>query len=161
MAHPNPFNDKSRPRIPRLPILTNFVNLSVFKQTGNLDAVALQMHRLITDLYPICRSITGDGLRSTLEIIGRYIALRIHEVPSGTPVFDWTVPNEWNIRDAYVKDSKGKRVIDFHESNLHVVNYSVPVKARMSLDELKDHLFTLPDHPDWVPYRTSYYNESW
>lgn len=119
------------------------------------------MYRLIEELYPICRSITGDGLRTTLRKLRSRIPLELHEVPSGTQVFDWTVPKEWNIRDAYVKNAKGERVIDFQRSNLHVVNYSVPVHQRMRLSELKEHLFTLPAHPDWIPYRTSYYKESW
>jgi aminopeptidase-like protein len=119
------------------------------------------MYRLISELYPICRSITGNGFRETLNIIKRHIPLQVHEVPTGTPVFDWTVPKEWNIRDAYVRNSKGEKVIDFKKSNLHIVSYSVPVRAEMSLAELKKHLFTLPDHPDWIPYRTSYYNENW
>jgi len=119
------------------------------------------MMRLITDLYPICRSITGDGLRETLRLVQKQIPLELREVPTGTQVFDWTVPKEWNIRDAFVKNTKGERVIDFQKSNLHVVNYSVPVRRRMTLAELKDHLFTLPAHPDWIPYRTSYYKESW
>jgi aminopeptidase-like protein len=119
------------------------------------------MHRFITDLYPICRSITGDGLRETLRRIGECVALDVHEVPSGARVFDWTVPKEWNIRDAWVKNDKGERLIDFRKSNLHVVNYSVPVHRTMPLAELRKHLHTMPDHPDWVPYRTSYYAENW
>jgi aminopeptidase-like protein len=119
------------------------------------------MYRLISQLYPICRSITGDGLRQTLRILQTYIPLEMHEVPTGTQVFDWTVPKEWNIRDAYVKNSKGERVIDFGKSNLHVVNYSIPVQRRISLSELKEHLFAIPERPDWIPYRTSYYKESW
>jgi aminopeptidase-like protein len=116
---------------------------------------------LIAELYPICRSITGNGLRQTLRLLQRQIPLELREVPTGTQVFDWTVPKEWNIRDAYVKNGKGERVIDFQQSNLHVVNYSVPVRRRMRLAELKEHLHTLPAHPDWIPYRTSYYKESW
>jgi len=116
---------------------------------------------LIAELYPICRSITGDGLRETLRIIGRHIPLQLTEVPSGTAVLDWTVPPEWNIRDAYVADADGRRVIDFQRHNLHVVNYSTPVRARMSLADLRPHLHTIPAHPDWIPYRTSYYAESW
>jgi aminopeptidase-like protein len=120
-----------------------------------------QMHALVRELYPICRSITGDGVRQTLARLRQEIPLEVHEVPSGTPVFDWTVPREWNIRDAYVKDANGNRVIDFRRHNLHVVNYSVPVRRRMSLAELRPHLHTLPDQPDLIPYRTSYYQESW
>jgi aminopeptidase-like protein len=119
------------------------------------------MHRLIAELYPICRSITGEGVRQTLKILQRQIPLEIHEVPSGTPVFDWTVPKEWNIRDAYIKNAKGERVVDFRESNLHVVSYSKPIKGKFTLSELRRHLFSLPDQPDWIPYRTSYYTEAW
>jgi len=120
-----------------------------------------EIYRLIETLYPICRSITGDGYRRTMEILGRFIPLQMHEVPSGTRVFDWTVPKEWNIRDAYIKGPKGDRIVDFQKSNLHVVSYSVPVNRVMSLEELRPHLFTLPDRPDWIPYRTSYYEENW
>lgn len=119
------------------------------------------MHALIADLYPICRSITGDGTRETLRRIGQRIPLTLHEVPSGTPVFDWIVPPEWNIRDAYVKSARGERVIDFRRSNLHVLGYSIPIHATLSLDELRPHLHTLPEQPELVPYRTSYYRETW
>ena len=119
------------------------------------------MHALMTELYPICRSITGEGVRQTLAVLSRYVPLEIHEVPTGTPVFDWTVPKEWNIRDAYIRNSRGERVVDFQKSNLHVVSYSTPVKKGVSLGELRKHLFSLPDRPDWIPYRTSYYNETW
>ena len=119
------------------------------------------MHALVRELYPICRSITGDGLRRTLARLGQDIPLVLHEVPSGTRVFDWTVPREWNIRDAYVKNADGERVIDFRRHNLHVVNYSVPVHRKMTLAELRPHLHSLPDRPDLIPYRTSYYKESW
>ena len=115
----------------------------------------------MAELYPICRSITGNGVRETLRIIGKHIPIEIHNVPTGTQAFDWTVPKEWNIKDAYVKNLRGERVIDFQRSNLHVVNYSIPIRKRMSLSDLRAHLHTLPDHPDWVPYRTSYYNENW
>src|SRR5262245_15855100 len=120
-----------------------------------------EMYQLITELFPICRSITGNGVRETLRILQKHIPIEVHNVPSGSQVFDWTVPREWNIADAYVKNSRGERVIDFRRSNLHVVSYSVPIKRRMSLAQLRPHLFTLPDHPDWIPYRTSYYNEHW
>jgi aminopeptidase-like protein len=120
-----------------------------------------EIYALCEELYPICRSITGDGLRETLRIIARHLPIEVVEVPSGTPVLDWTVPPEWNVRDAYVADASGRRVIDFRRHNLHVVNYSTPIAARMPLAELRPHLHTLPDHPDWIPYRTSYYAESW
>jgi aminopeptidase-like protein len=119
------------------------------------------MYDLIAELYPICRSITGEGFRSTLDTLAGHLDLAVHEVASGTRVFDWTVPREWNITDAYVATSAGERVIDFRSSNLHVVSYSIPVDARMSLSELRPHLHTLPEHPDWIPYRTSYYDDNW
>jgi len=137
------------------------VNISDLKMGLNPNDVAQEMYQLISDLYPICRSITGDGVRETLNIIKGHIPLEVHEVPTGSEVFDWTVPKEWNIKDAYVKNSNGERIIDFGESNLHVVNYSIPIQTKVSLAELKEHLFTLPDHPDWIPYRTSYYKENW
>lgn len=119
------------------------------------------MLRFITEAYPICRSITGDGVRRTLGMLRELIPLEIHEVPSGTPVFDWTVPKEWNIRDAWIADPSGRKVVDFQACNLHVLSYSVPVHERLPLAELKKHLFTLPDKPDLIPYRTSYYKETW
>jgi aminopeptidase-like protein len=119
------------------------------------------IHGLMRDLYPICRSITGDGFRQTLARLKQEIPLEVHEVASGTKVFDWTVPREWNIRDAYVKNSSGERVIDFRRHNLHVVSHSVPVQRRMTLAQLRPHLHTLPDQPDLIPYRTSYYKEAW
>jgi aminopeptidase-like protein len=125
------------------------------------ESIGRQMHEFIRILYPVCRSITGAGFRETLARVSDHIPLQIHEVPTGTEVFDWSVPKEWNIRDAYVKNSAGERIIDFRKSNLHVVGYSVPVKATLPLAELKKHLFTLPEHPDWIPYRTSYYQETW
>ena len=128
---------------------------------GRAGSIGERMHRLATELYPICRSITGNGVRQTLAILKREIPMEIREVPSGTPVFDWTVPKEWNIRDAYIKNLAGERLVDFKKSNLHLVSYSVPINRRMPLAELRKHLFSLPDHPDWVPYRTSYYNETW
>ncbi len=131
------------------------------KKTIDLNTASQEMYELMNRLYPICRSITGDGFRKTLQIIQDHIPLKMYEIPTGTKVFDWTVPKEWNIKDAYIKDSKGERVIDFNESNLHVVGYSVPVCTKMPLSELKKHLHTLPDHPDWIPYRTSYYKENW
>jgi aminopeptidase-like protein len=112
-------------------------------------------------LFPICRSITGDGLRETLAILKESVPLEIHEVPSGTPALDWVVPKEWNIRDAYVKDSSGVRVIDFKKSNLHVVGYSIPVSRRMSLSELRPKLHSLPKQPNLIPFRSSFYRDDW
>jgi aminopeptidase-like protein len=120
-----------------------------------------EMMGLITEAFPICRSITGDGVRATLAMIQQRIPLAVEEVATGTPVFDWTVPKEWNVRDAWIKDPSGRKIVDFQESNLHLLNYSVPVHERLSLAELKPHLFTLPDQPELIPYRTSYYKEAW
>lgn len=120
-----------------------------------------RMHAFIAELYPICRSITGDGLRQTLRRIQSRIPLQTHEIPTGTCLFDWTAPREWNIRDAWIKNRRGEKVVDFQRSNLHVVNYSVPFSGRLSLAELRPHLHTLSDRPEWIPYRTSYYREDW
>lgn len=120
-----------------------------------------EMHALVERLYPLCRSITGDGVRATLKIVDEYLPLQVHEVPTGTQVLDWTVPQEWNIRDAYVADATGHRVVDFAASSLHVLGYSVPVARTMPLAELREHLHTLPDQPTLVPYRTSYYKPDW
>ncbi len=124
--------------------------------------IGAEIFRLVEAIYPICRSITGDGVRQTLAILGKSIDIKRHEVPTGTAVFDWTIPKEWTIRDAYVRHvQSGKTVIDFACSNLAVLNYSAPVHARMTLSELKPFLYTDPDHPDVIPYRTSYYQERW
>ncbi len=125
------------------------------------ETLAQEIDTLLRDLYPICRSITGHGLRASLRRLQAVIPFELHEVPSGTPVLDWTVPNEWNVRDAYIANSRGERVIDFQKHNLHLVNYSVPFRGRMALDDLKLHLHTLPDRPDVIPYRTAYYQPAW
>jgi aminopeptidase-like protein len=125
------------------------------------EADGKAMMALIEELFPICRSITGNGVRRTLEILGRYIPLAVNEVPSYTSVLDWTVPPEWNIRDAYIARNDGTRIVDFTASNLHVVQYSPPVDAVLPLSELRKRLHTLPEQPDWIPYRTSYYSENW
>lgn len=125
------------------------------------DGIGEQIFALAAKLYPICRSITGDGVRETLREIGTHIKLETHEVPTGTAVFDWIVPREWNIRDAYIKNEQGDKIVDFAQSNLHVVSYSVPVQRRVPLTELKEHLYTMPEQPDLIPYRTSYYAENW
>ncbi|MBL6448104.1 DUF4910 domain-containing protein [Fulvivirga sp. 29W222] len=128
---------------------------SAFKSVGG------EMYALAEELYPLCRSITGAGTRDTLEILKHHIPLVMSKIPSGTKVFDWEVPKEWNIRDAYVLDPLGQKIIDFKKSNLHVVNYSIPVHKKMSLQELRRHIYTLPEYPDWIPYRTTYYKEDW
>ena len=132
--------------------------------TGSTPACAeegLALHRFASELYPICRSITGGGVRKTLALIRRRIPLVVHEVRSGTRVFDWEVPLEWNIEDAAVLDGDGRRVIDFQQHNLHLVSYSEPTDLALPLAELSPHLHTLPENPDWIPYRTSYYRRAW
>jgi len=127
----------------------------------SLDKVGREMYRLVSELYPICRSITGEGVRQTLEIIKKRIPLVTHEVPTGTKVFDWTVPKEWNIKDAYIKNPKGEKIVDLKKSSLHVVSYSLPIHRVMRLNELREHVFTMADRPDWIPYRTAYFKEAW
>lgn len=119
------------------------------------------MHELIRELHPLCRSITGDGVRETLKILARWIPVQIHEVASGTRVLDWVVPREWNLREAWIKGPRGETVVDFRDSNLHVVGYSVPIRARLTLAELRPHLHAIPEHPDWIPFRSSFYRETW
>ena len=120
-----------------------------------------EIYALAAAIYPICRSITGDGVRQTLDQLARRLELEVHEVPTGTQVFDWAIPHEWTVRDAWIKNAAGERIVDFRRCNLHVLNYSRPVRARLPLEELKKHVFTLPDQPDLIPYRTSYYADSW
>ena len=120
-----------------------------------------QMHSWMAELFPLCRSLTGPGVRETLRRISDMIPLQVREVPSGTPMLDWEAPKEWTIRDAWIRGPDGRKVVDFRASNLHVVGYSVPVNRRLSLSELQPHLHSLPDHPDWIPYRTNYYGETW
>ena len=129
-------------------------------QDGRRTATA-RLWSLMEDLYPVCRSITGNGVRQTLSMISRFAPLDITEVPSGTPVFDWVVPNEWNVREAWIEDPAGNRIVDFGRHTLHLMSYSVPVRCKLPLSELRRHLHSLPEHPDWIPYRTSYYHEDW
>lgn len=119
------------------------------------------MHRLMAELFPICRSITGNGVRETLNTIQKYIPIEIIEIPTGTKVFDWIVPREWNIRDAYILDESRRKIVDFKEDNLHVVSYSIPVDKTVSLTELQEHLYSLEEQPNAIPYITSYYKEHW
>ncbi len=126
-----------------------------------LDHIGRKLYQFAADLYPVCRSITGAGIRQTLSTIQSHIPLSTFDVPTGTPFFDWTVPKEWNIRDAYIRRPGGTRLVDFQQCNLHVMNYSAPVHATLSLQELRPHLFTLPENPTLIPYRTSYYQENW
>lgn len=119
------------------------------------------IYLLASRLFPICRSITGKGVRDTIAILKDFIDIERHDVPTGTQVFDWVIPKEWNIRDAYVKDPAGRKIIDFAKSNLHVMSYSTSVRRVMSLGELKEHLHTLPSRPDLIPYKTAYYADEW
>jgi aminopeptidase-like protein len=126
-----------------------------------VEEVGEELHDLIRELFPICRSITGNGLRQTFEVIGERIPLEVTEVPTGTQVLDWTIPQEWNVETAWVAGPDGERVVDFADSNLHLLGYSVPVRRRLPLAELKEHLWSLPEHPDRIPFRNSYYSPNW
>ncbi|MGA8212717.1 MAG: DUF4910 domain-containing protein [Candidatus Sulfotelmatobacter sp.] len=139
----------------------NGLGLSDLQTLVHPTQVGRDIYGLIEELYPICRSITGQGFRQTMNRLRQDIPLTIHEVPTNTAAFDWIVPKEWNISDAYVKNACGERVVDFRKHNLHVVSYSVPVHRKMRLQELNKHLHSLPDQPDLIPYRTSYYTENW
>jgi aminopeptidase-like protein len=119
------------------------------------------MHALIANLFPLCRSLTGPGVRETLRRLAELVPLQVREIPTGTPLLDWTAPREWTIRDAWIKDPNGRKVVDFQQSNLHVVGYSTPVRRRLSRDELQPFLHSLPEYPNWIPYRTSYYGDTW
>lgn len=135
--------------------------LNIEKNPINKHEIKEKLFDLIEKSYPICRSISGNGVRETLKLISKVIPIEQHEVATGTKVFDWEIPKEWNIKKAYIKDPNGKVIVDFKDSNLHILSYSIPVNRRFSLDELKKHLYTLPDQPDLVPYRNSYYKENW
>lgn len=125
------------------------------------QSIVKEIDNLFEQLFPICRSITGNGVRKSLSILKKITDFQINEIPSGTICYDWKVPNEWNITDAYVKDSSGKKIIDFQKNNLHVVNYSVPIDTMLTFEELETHLHVLKDYPDSIPYRTTYYKEDW
>lgn len=123
--------------------------------------IGQEIHELVRRLYPIPRSLTGEGVRETLRLLREVVPLELVEVPSGTRVLDWTIPPEWNVREAYLETPSGERLADFRQHNLHLVGYSVPVRERLPLAELRPHLHSLPEHPDWIPYRTSYYRRDW
>jgi aminopeptidase-like protein len=137
--------------------------MELMREHDRSDPITIgkELHQFAAELYPFCRSITGAGIRQTLAAIAKKIPLEIHQVATGTPVLDWTIPKEWNIRDAYIKSRDGRRVVDFRQSNLHVVGYSAPIRKTTPLAELRPHLFTLPDRPEWIPFRTSYYDANW
>lgn len=125
------------------------------------DSIGKEIYALAAEIFPICRSMTGDGVRRTINVLAQHVPIQTQELRSGTTVFDWTIPNEWNIHDAFIKNSRGERIIDFQRSNLHVVNNSVPVSKTMAIDQLRKRLFALPDQPDLIPYRTSFFKEEW
>jgi aminopeptidase-like protein len=128
---------------------------------ADLAAAGDAMLQMLHDLYPLCRSITGEGVRQTLRRIGKVVPVSVTEVPTGTKVFDWTVPREWAIEDAYIEHESGRRFAEFSRSNLHVLNYSAPVDTTLELGELQPRLHSLPEHPEWIPFRSSYYREDW
>ena len=123
--------------------------------------IGKEMYRLIEHLFPICRSISGNGVRETLQIIQNHIPITIHEISTGTKVFDWVVPKEWNVVDAYIMDETGNKIIEFKENNLHLVGYSTPINQTLTLSQLQEHLYSLPEQPEAIPYVTSYYKERW
>ncbi len=131
------------------------------REAPRTEPVGDDAYELMRRLFPLCRSLTGDGVRATFDVLEEEIPLRRIEIPSGTRVFDWIVPDEWNLRDAYIADADGTRVVDCRDSTLHVVSYSEPVRTTLPLDELRERLHTLPDRPDVIPYRTSYYERTW
>ena len=140
---------------------TAMVPEGLWAQPLDERAAGEAIYAIAAEIYPICRSITGNGVRETLRRLARHCEIDVHEVPTGTQVFDWTVPREWNIRDAYIRNARGEKIVDFSSSNLHVMSYSMPVRGQFSLAELKKHITTLPEQPDLIPYRTSYYAENW
>lgn len=131
---------------------------------GGNDAardVGDEIYALAAEIFPICRSLTGPGVRATLDVLGRTIPLDRHTIASGEPVFDWTVPKEWTVRDAFILDAAGRKVLDFADNNLHVVGYSMPIRRFIELEELKRHIHTIPDKPELIPYRTAYHDPAW
>lgn len=142
-------------RVGELSTLVNAISAEAVSAAGE-DA-----HALVRTLFPLPRSITGPGLRSTVNRLAEWIPLQVTEVPSGTRVFDWTIPDEWTIEDAYLEHESGRRFAEFSQSSLHLVSYSLPVDEWMTLEQLRPYLHSLPAHPEWIPYRTSYYSPTW
>lgn len=142
-------------------VIPSFPGLADPSACERQSEMGLMMHALIRDLFPLPRSITGEGLRATVRHLGSVIPLEVTEVPSRTAVFDWQVPDEWALHEAFIEDPAGRRIVDGRHHSLHVVNYSVPVDTILDRDALLPHLYSLPEHPDWIPYRTSYYAPTW
>jgi len=136
-------------------------NKEILNNIFDLTVVGNEMYELMEKLFPITRSITGEGVRKSLKILQDLIDLKIHEVPTGSKVFDWTVPQEWNISDGYIMNSKKEKIVDFKKSNIHVLQYSENINKKIGLEELKKHIFTLPEQPNSIPYVTSFYNKNW
>src|SRR6266446_913596 len=133
-----------------------------FSTDANAGTTGQMMYSWIRDLFPLNRSITGPDTRATLRYLQELLpGMTLHEVPTGTPAFDWSVPEEWSVRDAYILDESGRRVIDWRKHNLHLVGYSVPVNKEVTLEELQSHLHSLPEDPDAIPYVTSFYSRTW
>ncbi len=137
------------------------MSLTELRRSLDLESAGQEIHALAAELYPACSSITGRGFRERLEILERIVPLQRTEVPSGTEVLDWTVPDEWNVDQAWIRGPDGRVVADVRDHGLHVMSYSVPFRGELALDELQPHLHSLPEHPDWIPYRTSYYEPRW
>jgi len=130
-------------------------------KTNEFADMQKELERYFDRLWPICRSLTGNGVRESLDILSEIVPMQIHEIPTGTQVLDWTIPNEWNIDEAYILTPDGKRIADMQVNNLHIVSYSTPVESKFTWEELAPHLHTLPSMPDAIPYITSYYKENW
>ena len=141
--------------------MSNDALTRVLAELPSDEQLGAEIHSFMADLFPMCRSLTGDGVRDTLAAVARQVPVEVTEIPTGTAILDWQVPPEWTIRDAWIADTSGRRLVDFHESNLHVVSYSQPVHGVFAFADIRARLFTLPDRPSVIPYRTSYWSETW